>query len=669
MHTAPQPLVTAIVSTYASAAFMEGCLQNLASQSIFHKMEVIVVDAASPEDEGSIVRAFQKKYSNIRYIRTKERIGIYAAWNIGVREAHGKYLTNANTDDRRHPHCTEKLVQSLENNPRAALAYCDIAITNQPNAPFEQAPVTGHFRWLGHDHLNLLRRCEIGPMPVWRASLHDSIGLFDDRYFGAGDYEFWLRASEAHAFIHLPEVLGVYLQYDNNLETRNMQRKLNEEYLIKSTYIQRFLDSGLSQQQGRSLLAVHKNAVTTLVDTGNAQETPDKINRLEHHYYASALLLTAMGHIQEAATMLEDWLSTRPSRNMAHLLHAVILRDKPKHTSDACVTFIATTTYPSEFFARTLDSVLAQQHPHWELLILDTQNTLGSLPAHTRPADLLDSAARMYASGTLAEDIAKLSHQHLRVLCMDDLPDIHSADDLLREALVQARGKYICILPAGNLIAPHYVADATYALEHNVEAGWVSPKTLLFGTEVYTAWGKPFCMDQALKAPPAVRSALFRKQAWEKAGSPPVRMKDFENWTLWITLAEHGWKAMHLDTMGVIKTVGHNENLHAAQRSTARLLVAEHPWWFEHSNGNTVVNTAATAAFDASATTSQQAGLVCAMRGNTLPKAPQNGKLRLAEYYLNKKKPEKAQPLLKQILAEMPDHAGAHDLMQKMEHG
>ena len=139
--------------------------------------EVIVVDANSPEDEGSIVRRFQEKYPNIRYIRTPERIGIYHAWNVGIREAKGKYLTNANTDDRRHPLCTEKLVQALEDNPKSVLAYCDTAITNEENKDFDEGKIIGQHDWLDHDHLNLIRRCEIGPMPVWRASLHDEIGL------------------------------------------------------------------------------------------------------------------------------------------------------------------------------------------------------------------------------------------------------------------------------------------------------------------------------------------------------------------------------------------------------------------------------------------------------------------------------------------------------------
>ncbi|GKT29399.1 hypothetical protein ADUPG1_001174 [Aduncisulcus paluster] len=86
-------------------------------------------------------------------------------------------MTNANTDDRRHPLCTEKLVQALEDNPEAGLAYCDIAITNEENSDFYDGKVVDHYFWLNYDHINLLRRCEVGPMPVWRASLHDEIGL------------------------------------------------------------------------------------------------------------------------------------------------------------------------------------------------------------------------------------------------------------------------------------------------------------------------------------------------------------------------------------------------------------------------------------------------------------------------------------------------------------
>ena len=83
-------LVTAMVSTYRSAEFMDECLADLEKQTLADRLEIIVVDAASPEPEGEIVAAWQEGHDNIRYVRTPKRIGIYEAWNLAVRLASGR---------------------------------------------------------------------------------------------------------------------------------------------------------------------------------------------------------------------------------------------------------------------------------------------------------------------------------------------------------------------------------------------------------------------------------------------------------------------------------------------------------------------------------------------------------------------------------------------------
>src|SRR5208337_1903982 len=98
-----QILVSAIVSTYNAERFLRGCLEDLEAQTIAARLEIIVVDSGSHQNEQAIVEEFQRRYNNIVYIRTEERESLYAAWNRGVKAARGKYLTNANTDDRHRP--------------------------------------------------------------------------------------------------------------------------------------------------------------------------------------------------------------------------------------------------------------------------------------------------------------------------------------------------------------------------------------------------------------------------------------------------------------------------------------------------------------------------------------------------------------------------------------
>ncbi|MFQ5645030.1 MAG: glycosyltransferase, partial [Thiogranum sp.] len=212
------PLVSAIVSTYNSEKYLAGCLDDLEAQSIADRLEIIVVDSGSQQDERSVVEKFQQRYSNIRYIRTEQRETIYAAWNRAIAEASGKYLTNANTDDRHLPGAYARMVSELEANPDAALVYADSAVTRVENVGFAEAPLEAYFRWPEFDPRHLFSVCYIGPQPMWRRSLHEKYGYFDAGMTVAGDYDFWLRMAGTEIFRHIPEVLGLYLASANSIE-------------------------------------------------------------------------------------------------------------------------------------------------------------------------------------------------------------------------------------------------------------------------------------------------------------------------------------------------------------------------------------------------------------------------------------------------------------------
>ena len=56
-------------------------------------------------------------------MRTENRESLYAAWNLGIQDADGIYLCNANTDDRHDEDCLERLSNALDENGKISLAY------------------------------------------------------------------------------------------------------------------------------------------------------------------------------------------------------------------------------------------------------------------------------------------------------------------------------------------------------------------------------------------------------------------------------------------------------------------------------------------------------------------------------------------------------------------
>ena len=227
-------LVSAIVSTHNAERFMRGCLEDLVNQTIAEYIEIIVVDSGSEENEKVIVEEYMDRFDNIKYIRTESRENVYAAWNRGIQASTGKYITNANTDDRHRMDAFEIMVRTLEEQPDVSLVYANLIITETENETFDRCTPAGTFIWLDWSRDDLLNRgCFMGPQPLWRRDVHDEYGFFDDTLVTSGDYEFWLRISQTRSFKKIPEFLGLYLRTPNSIEhsNRDRQRIENEEIL------------------------------------------------------------------------------------------------------------------------------------------------------------------------------------------------------------------------------------------------------------------------------------------------------------------------------------------------------------------------------------------------------------------------------------------------------
>lgn len=220
--------VSVVVSTYRSAGFIAECLEDLAAQTLGDAIEIIVVDANSPEDERRIVREFQQSLDNLRYVRTPERIGIYAAWNLGIVLAASPSLTTFSTNDRLRKEACEILATALDNDPLAVLVYGDTLITTAPHERFDRNSATMAYYWAPYRYEDHLDNVTVGPHAMWRASLHADFGYFDTRYLAIADQDFWLRIGRVRRVRHVPEFTGLYWHDSDSLSSRHLQQEWGE---------------------------------------------------------------------------------------------------------------------------------------------------------------------------------------------------------------------------------------------------------------------------------------------------------------------------------------------------------------------------------------------------------------------------------------------------------
>lgn len=227
-------LVSAIVSVYNCERFLKGCLEDLEEQTISDNTEIIIVSTGSEQNEKEIIHEYQRKFENIILLETEERTSLYRAWNIGISNASGKYITNANSDDRHRKDAFEVMSGFLEKNEDVDLAYADSMITENENETFEKCSPTA---FMNHSEPIDRITFSVGPHPMWRKRLHEKFGFFDESLEAAGDYEFWMRIAGRCKFKHLKEYLGLYLNNPGSAERRDYERTALEVIDVKKRYL------------------------------------------------------------------------------------------------------------------------------------------------------------------------------------------------------------------------------------------------------------------------------------------------------------------------------------------------------------------------------------------------------------------------------------------------
>jgi len=233
--------VSAIISTYNNSSFFVGCIKNLLNQSLFGsgRLEIVVIDSGSDENEGEIVRGFQDKHPEIKYIRTEKRESIYKAWNRGIKVASGEYITNANTDDRHENDCLEKLANALDRDSHAVISYGDAKMTGPCQKLFNQS----NFPNRDFFTPSLLLYNLFGYQPMWKAHLHSKIGYFNEHLNKAADYDFGLRISMMGKAVYVQGACGMIFWGNETLTLADstMGREIEEikKYWLADQQVQR----------------------------------------------------------------------------------------------------------------------------------------------------------------------------------------------------------------------------------------------------------------------------------------------------------------------------------------------------------------------------------------------------------------------------------------------
>ena len=95
-----QKLLTIVIPVYKVEPFINKCLDSLIiAPELMDKLEIIIVNDGTPDNSAEMSREYVKRYPGTFRQIDKENGGHGSAWNVGLREATGKYLRFLDSDD------------------------------------------------------------------------------------------------------------------------------------------------------------------------------------------------------------------------------------------------------------------------------------------------------------------------------------------------------------------------------------------------------------------------------------------------------------------------------------------------------------------------------------------------------------------------------------------
>jgi hypothetical protein len=213
------PKIIALASLYEPLEFLENRIANL-NQCDMSGVMVWWLDV-SPERTWKQVKEIVKKCEfSYKISHNKKRQTLYWAWSWIISQSRNdgiwpKYFCNTNVDDINRPEYFRIMSSYLDNQPDKHIVCCNWLNTN----------VKGQHTWPPkHDSLSEVDpQLTLGHFPMWRASLHDTVGSFDPRMVAIGDADFWSRIKNKHGKKVIGKInrtLACYLSHQNNLYYR-----------------------------------------------------------------------------------------------------------------------------------------------------------------------------------------------------------------------------------------------------------------------------------------------------------------------------------------------------------------------------------------------------------------------------------------------------------------
>jgi len=208
----PYPLISVILPVYNGKKYIKSAIESVLSQT-YTNIELLIVDDGSTDKTKDIVSKYISK--NVKYIYQKNS-GPASARNTALSMAKGDYIAFIDYDDIWYKHKLETQLEYIRSSQKLDAVYCPhkLIINNKktPHNPdnYNYETISGF---------------------LVKSNVFYKIGMFNEAYYLASDFDFFQRLKEANFQSELmKEILFDRLIHNDNI---SLNFSLNKKYLFK----------------------------------------------------------------------------------------------------------------------------------------------------------------------------------------------------------------------------------------------------------------------------------------------------------------------------------------------------------------------------------------------------------------------------------------------------
>ncbi len=225
-------LISIILNCYNGSQYLKEALNSIQNQS-YKNWELIFWDNQSKDKSKEILKSFKNK--KFKYFLSKKHTSLYAARNLAISKAKGKFISFIDSDDTWESDKLKKQIKFFKEK-NVAVVYGNSWIrreeTNKKKIFIKEKIKDGYI------HDNLITSYNVGILTaiIKKRSLSSKKKIFDDKYNIIGDFDLFIKLSKKYKFRAIQSPVATYRIHGKNLSIlkKNLEIKEFENWYRKN---------------------------------------------------------------------------------------------------------------------------------------------------------------------------------------------------------------------------------------------------------------------------------------------------------------------------------------------------------------------------------------------------------------------------------------------------